>query len=85
MFTSIASFMLSFWFTFSGFLSLRWSHNKNRTKIELDININTLNAKIKKYKIPLNHHDALSDANACAELYLKHLRRQALPKTGSLF
>lgn len=39
----------------------------------------------KKYKIPLNHHDALSDAHACAQLYLKHLRRQALPKTGSLF
>ena len=39
----------------------------------------------KKYKIALNHHDALSDANACAQLYLKHLRRQALPKTGSLF
>ncbi|MEQ8906775.1 3'-5' exonuclease [Ekhidna sp.] len=39
----------------------------------------------KKYKIPLNHHDALSDANACAQLYLKHLHRQALPKTGSLF
>lgn len=39
----------------------------------------------KKYKIPLNHHDALSDAHACGELYLKHLRRQALPKTGSLF
>ena len=39
----------------------------------------------KKYKIPLQHHDALSDANACAQLYLKHLKRQALPKTGSLF
>ncbi len=39
----------------------------------------------KKYKIPLNHHNALSDANACAQLYLKHLKRQALPKTGSLF
>lgn len=39
----------------------------------------------KKYKIPLKHHDALSDANACAQLYLKHLQRQALPKTGSLF
>lgn len=39
----------------------------------------------KKYKIPLQHHDALSDANACAQLYLMHLRRQALPKTGSLF
>ncbi|MDP4268285.1 MAG: 3'-5' exonuclease [Bacteroidota bacterium] len=25
------------------------------------------------YKIPLNHHDALSDARACAELFLKHL------------
>lgn len=39
----------------------------------------------KKYKIPLNHHDALSDANACARLYLMHLKKQALPKTGSLF
>lgn len=25
------------------------------------------------YQIPLNHHDALSDARACAELYLKYL------------
>lgn len=39
----------------------------------------------KKYRIPLNHHHALSDANACAQLYLKHLVRQNLPKTGSLF
>ncbi|MEP1093893.1 MAG: 3'-5' exonuclease [Cyclobacteriaceae bacterium] len=39
----------------------------------------------KKYKIELNHHDALSDAHACAQLYLKHLTRQNLPKTGSLF
>jgi DNA polymerase-3 subunit epsilon len=39
----------------------------------------------KKYKIPLKHHDALSDAHACAQLYLKHLARQNLPKTGSLF
>ena len=39
----------------------------------------------KKYRIPLNHHNALSDANACAQLYLKHLVRQSLPKTGSLF
>lgn len=27
----------------------------------------------KEHKIPLNHHDALSDARACATLYLKHL------------
>jgi len=26
-----------------------------------------------KYKIPLNHHDALSDAMACAELYKMYL------------
>ena len=26
--------------------------------------------------IPLNHHDALSDAKACAELYLKHLKNR---------
>lgn len=29
----------------------------------------------KKHNIPLNHHDALSDAKACAELYLKYLGR----------
>lgn len=39
----------------------------------------------KKYRIALNHHDALSDAEACAQLYLKHLIRQNLPKSGSLF
>ncbi len=39
----------------------------------------------RKYRIPLNHHHALSDANACAQLYLKFLIRQKLPKTGSLF
>ena len=27
----------------------------------------------KKHNISLNHHDALSDARACAELYLKYL------------
>jgi DNA polymerase-3 subunit epsilon len=27
-----------------------------------------------EHNIFLNHHDALSDANACAELFLKHLR-----------
>ena len=26
----------------------------------------------KKYNIPLNHHDALSDARACAELFLRY-------------
>lgn len=26
-----------------------------------------------KYNIPLNHHDALSDARACASLYILHL------------
>lgn len=26
-----------------------------------------------EYNIPLNHHDALSDAKACTELYLKYL------------
>jgi DNA polymerase-3 subunit epsilon len=28
-----------------------------------------------KYDIPLNHHEALSDARACAVLYLKHLSK----------
>ncbi len=31
-----------------------------------------------KHNIPLNHHDALSDARACAVLYLKHLNSQVL-------
>ena len=39
----------------------------------------------KKYRISLNHHDALSDAHACAQLYLRHLAHQNLPGTGSLF
>ena len=29
----------------------------------------------KKYKIPLNHHDALSDANACAELFMLNFNK----------
>jgi len=29
----------------------------------------------KEHKIPLNHHDALSDAMACAKLFLIHLNR----------
>jgi DNA polymerase-3 subunit epsilon len=28
-----------------------------------------------QYRIPLNHHDALSDARACAELFLLHLKK----------
>ncbi|WP_222536415.1 3'-5' exonuclease [Pedobacter polysacchareus] len=28
-----------------------------------------------EYRIPLNHHDALSDALACAELYKMHLNK----------
>lgn len=30
----------------------------------------------KQYKITLNHHDALSDARACAELFLRYLKRE---------
>lgn len=33
-----------------------------------------LNVLCKQYNIALNHHDALSDALACAQLYLRHLR-----------
>ena len=32
-----------------------------------------LAALCKEHQIPLSHHDALSDAKACAALYLKHL------------
>lgn len=34
-----------------------------------------LAALCNEHKIPLNHHDALSDAKACAELYLRWLRK----------
>ncbi len=30
------------------------------------------------YKITLNHHDALSDAKACGELFLKYLKNEKL-------
>ncbi len=35
-----------------------------------------LDSLCEKYQIPLNHHDALSDAKACAELFLIHLREK---------
>ncbi|HTB06397.1 MAG TPA: 3'-5' exonuclease [Bacteroidia bacterium] len=35
-----------------------------------------LSALCKIHSIELNHHDALSDANACAQLYLMHLKKQ---------
>lgn len=31
-----------------------------------------------QYKITLNHHNALSDARACAELFLRHLRNNGM-------
>jgi DNA polymerase-3 subunit epsilon len=34
-----------------------------------------LDALCRRYNIPLNHHDALSDAMACARLYQLHLDR----------
>lgn len=34
---------------------------------------NNLAALAKTYGIPLNHHDALSDARACGELFILHL------------
>jgi len=34
-----------------------------------------LAALCQKYSIPLNHHDALSDARACASLYQLHLQK----------
>jgi len=33
-----------------------------------------LNLLCEEFAIPLNHHDALSDARACAALYLRHTR-----------
>lgn len=37
---------------------------------------NNLASLCKEYNIPLNHHDALSDAMACAKLYLLHLNKK---------
>lgn len=36
------------------------------------------------YEIPLNHHDALSDAMACASLYLRHLNSLAVKSDISI-
>jgi DNA polymerase III subunit epsilon len=30
------------------------------------------------YKIPLNHHDALSDAKACAKIFMIYLKKQVI-------
>jgi DNA polymerase-3 subunit epsilon len=35
-----------------------------------------LSSLCQTYKISLNHHDALSDAKACAELFLMHINKQ---------
>jgi DNA polymerase-3 subunit epsilon len=37
-----------------------------------------LNLLCAEHRIPLNHHDALSDAYACAELYMRHLTGNSL-------
>lgn len=39
-------------------------------------NRKALNTLCYEFEIPLNHHEALSDARACAKLYLKHLQNQ---------
>lgn len=35
-----------------------------------------LNVLCEEHRIPLDHHDALSDARACAQLYLKYMRNK---------
>ena len=45
-----------------------------RSHCTLKIYKRNLAAVCEKYNIPLNHHDALSDARACALLFLKHLK-----------
>jgi DNA polymerase-3 subunit epsilon len=35
-----------------------------------------LNTLCDEFEIPLNHHEALSDARACAQLFLIHLLKQ---------
>lgn len=39
---------------------------------------NNLATLCQQYQIPLNHHDALSDALACAELYQIHLNQHSI-------
>ncbi len=39
---------------------------------------NKLDALCSQYNIALNHHDALSDAMACGELFLIHLKNNSL-------
>lgn len=45
-----------------------------QTKCTYKIYKTNLKALCTQHAIPLNHHDALSDAMACAALYLKHLK-----------
>ena len=58
----------------------RWSNSNNKLEIVKingkDFYKKRLAACCSDHKISLNHHDALSDAMACAELYQIHLNRK---------
>ena len=43
----------------------------------------TLNACCEKMNIPLNHHEALSDARGCALLYLEYLEKQIMKTSNN--
>lgn len=47
-----------------------------RKKIKDKLQKLNLKALSNRYNIPLNHHDALSDAKACGELYLRYLQNK---------
>ena len=42
-----------------------------------------LNELCSQYNISLSHHNALSDARACASLYLRHLRTRGVAAAGA--
>jgi hypothetical protein len=53
---------------------------KELDKLKIQINENALCLNLANlcqvHNIPLNHHDALSDAKACAALYLRSLKNK---------
>ena len=47
---------------------------RNLAREHLKLESNALDSVSKHYRIKLNHHDALSDATACAKIMIKFLR-----------
>ena len=49
---------------------------RNLAREHLDLESNALDAVSRHYRIKLNHHDALSDATACAKIMMKFIKME---------